>query len=64
MPKTKPSDEALYLEAAENGDVQKMKNLLSKEHFYHTCRSESEDKFQWNVMHRAALNAAYLTISN
>ena len=58
MPKTKPSDESLYLEAAENGDVQKMKNLISNDPFYHTGRSESEEKFSRNVMHKTALNKA------
>ena len=54
MLRTKPS----YLEAAENGDVQKMKNLISNDPFFHTERSESEEKFSRNVMHKTALNKA------
>ena len=58
MAKNKPTDEVLYLEAAENGDVQKMKNLSSRDTFYHTTRTELEDEFQFDVMDKTALNKA------
>ena len=58
MAKIKPTEEVLYLEAAENGDVQKMKNLRSRDPFYHTERTELEDEFQFDVMYKTALNKA------